>query len=141
MLEALNVSVSYGSHRALEDASITVDVNEIVVLLGANGAGKSTFLSTIAGLTPAADGSVIKIDGRDITRSPPDEIVEAGIALVPEDRGIFTDLTVWENLLLGANPKRARAHETENLERVLTLFPRLAERKDQAVRTMSGGDS
>jgi branched-chain amino acid transport system ATP-binding protein len=83
---------------------------------------------------------VVLMDGTDITRRPPHEIVEVGIALVPEDRGIFADLTVHENLVLGAHPKRARPRETENMQRVLTLFPRLAERRQQMVRTMSGGE-
>jgi branched-chain amino acid transport system ATP-binding protein len=108
-------------------------------MLGANGAGKSTFLRAIAGQTPPMDGTVV-MDGVEITRSPPHEIVEVGIALVPEDRGIFAELTVHENLVLGAYPKRARPHEAENMQRVLTLFPRLAERRKQMVRTMSGGE-
>jgi branched-chain amino acid transport system ATP-binding protein len=140
MLETRDLSVFYGAHRALEGASIKVEKNEIVVMLGANGAGKSTFLRAIGGITPAAEGSVVMMDGADITGQSPNEIVEAGIALVPEDRGIFADLTVRENLLLGAYPERARAHEAENLERVLTLFPKLAERQSQAVHTMSGGE-
>ena len=140
MLETENVSVFYGSHRALEGASINVDQNEIVVMLGSNGAGKSTLLQAIAGLTAVAEGSTIKMDGIDITGKPPDDIVEAGIALVPEDRGIFADLTVRENLMLGAYSERARPHESKNLDRVLTLFPQLAERQNQAVRTMSGGE-
>ena len=140
MLEARNVSVYYGHHRAVEDASVTVDTNEIVVILGANGAGKSTFLRTIAGLEPSADGSSITIDGTDITHRPSHEIVEFGIALVPEDRGIFDELTVSENLLLGAQPKRARDHEAANMEKVLSLFPPLTQRLNQRVRTMSGGE-
>ncbi len=140
MLEAHDVSVFYGRHQALEGASIRVDTNEIVVILGANGAGKSTLLSAIAGLTPAARGSAIIMNGTDITHSPPHEIVEFGIALVPEDRAVFADLTVNENLLLGARPARARAFEAANLDKVLSLFPKLAERRNQAVRTMSGGE-
>ncbi|NQV56067.1 MAG: ABC transporter ATP-binding protein [Rhodospirillales bacterium] len=140
MLETENVSVFYGRHHALEKASIKVDRGEIVVMLGANGAGKSTFLRAIAGVTPAMEGSVVRMDGDDITHRPPYEIVEAGIALVPEDRGIFADLTVEENLFLGANPKRARAYEAENLDKVFSLFPKLAERRTQAVHTMSGGE-
>ena len=120
MLETRDLSVFYGAHRALEGASVKVEKNEIVVMLGANGAGKSTFLRAIGGITPAAEGSTVLLDGADITGHSPDDIVEAGIALVPEDRGIFADLTVRENLLLGAYPERARAHEAENLERVLS---------------------
>jgi branched-chain amino acid transport system ATP-binding protein len=139
MLESRGVSVFYGRHRAVENVSLTVSPGEIVVMLGANGAGKSTLLRAIAGQTPPQGGAVL-MDGVDITRRPPHDIVEAGIATVPEDRGIFAELTVHENLTLGANPRRARAHEAANLERVLTLFPRLAERRKQLVRTMSGGE-
>jgi branched-chain amino acid transport system ATP-binding protein len=127
MLETRTLSVFYGRHRAVEDASVRVAREEIVVMLGANGAGKSTFLRAVAGLVRSAEGSAVLIDGNEITRSPPHEIVEAGIALVPEDRGVFADLSVRENLTLGAYPQRARAEEAANLERVLALFPRLAE--------------
>ena len=140
MLEVKDLSVFYGRHRAVEGASVAVSTEEIVVMLGANGAGKSTFLRAVAGLTPAAKGSAVSIDGNDISHAPPHEIVEAGIALVPEDRGVFADLTVHENLMLGAFPQRARSREAENLAHVLELFPRLAERRKQLVRTMSGGE-
>ncbi len=140
MLESRNVSVSYGRHRALENVSATVSKGEIVVMLGANGAGKSTFLRAIAGQTRKTEGGTVLMDGTDITHRPPHEIVETGVALVPEDRGIFADLTVRENLLLGAYPARARALEAQNLQRVLELFPKLKERPKQLVRTMSGGE-
>jgi branched-chain amino acid transport system ATP-binding protein len=139
MLESQGLSVFYGRHRAVENVSVTVASGEIVVMLGANGAGKSTLLRAIAGQTPPMAGTVL-MDGNDITRRPPHEIVEVGVALVPEDRGIFADLTVQENLILGAHPRRARAREADNMQRVLTLFPRLAERPRQLVRTMSGGE-
>ena len=140
MLESRGISVFYGRHRALENVSLTVSKGEIVVMLGANGAGKSTFLRAVAGQVRKRDGGSVLMDGRDISRQPPHEIVEAGIALVPEDRGIFADLTVQENLVLGAYPRRARPSETENMERVLSLFPKLGERRKQLVRTMSGGE-
>jgi branched-chain amino acid transport system ATP-binding protein len=140
MLEARDVSVFYGRHRALEKVSAVVSKGEIVVMLGANGAGKSTFLRAVAGQTRKVDGASVLMDGADITHRAPYEIVETGIALVPEDRGIFADLTVQENLILGAHPARARAGEAENLERVLGLFPKLKERPKQVVRTMSGGE-
>lgn len=140
MLEAKNVSVFYGRHRALENVSASVSKGEIVVMLGANGAGKSTFLRAVAGQTRKMEGGEVLMDGADITHRPPHEIVETGIALVPEDRGIFADLTVQENLILGAHPERARALEAENLERVLSLFPKLKQRPKQLVRTMSGGE-
>jgi branched-chain amino acid transport system ATP-binding protein len=140
MLESRGISVFYGRHRALENVSLTVSKGEIVVMLGANGAGKSTFLRAVAGQIRKRDGGSVLMDGRDITRQPAHEIVEAGIALVPEDRGIFADLTVQENLILGAYPRRARPSETENMQRVLALFPKLNERRKQLVRTMSGGE-
>ena len=140
MLESHNISVFYGRHRALENVSATVSKGEVVVMLGANGAGKSTFLRAIAGQTRKMEGGTVFMDGTDITLRPPHEIVEAGVALVPEDRGIFADLTVQENLILGAHPVRARPREAENLERVLSLFPKLKERPKQLVRTMSGGE-
>src|SRR5579863_9430400 len=140
MLETREVSVFYGRHRALENVSVSVSKGEIVVMLGANGAGKSTFLRAVAGQTRKMPGGSVHMDGTDITNRPPHEIVETGIALVPEDRGIFADLTVKENLILGAHPARARPHETDNLERVLSLFPKLKQRPKQLVRTMSGGE-
>jgi branched-chain amino acid transport system ATP-binding protein len=140
MLESRNISVFYGRHRALENVSATVSKGEIVVMLGANGAGKSTFLRAIAGQMRKVEGGAVLMDGADITQRPPHEIVETGVALVPEDRGIFADLTVQENLILGAHPQRARALEAENLERVLSLFPKLKQRPKQIVRTMSGGE-
>ena len=140
MLEVRDLSVFYGRHRAVDKASLTVAEGEIVVMLGANGAGKSTFLRAVAGLTPALPGTSVVMDGHEIGHRPPDEIVEAGIALVPEDRGVFADLTVRDNLTLGAYPRRARRRESENMELVLALFPKLAERSGQQVRTMSGGE-
>jgi branched-chain amino acid transport system ATP-binding protein len=140
MLETRHLSVWYGQHRAVEDVSVTVAAGEIVVMLGANGAGKSSCLRAIAGLTPVAQGSAVRLAGHDLTHRPPHEIVAAGIALVPEGRGVFADLTVQENLLLGAYVPRARPKLTENMHRVLTLFPPLVARRRQVVRTMSGGE-
>lgn len=140
MLEAQNLTVSYGAHRALENVSIKVDKGEICVILGANGAGKTTLLKALAGLVHATPCSRWSVDGRKISGLKPHDIVEKGIALVPEGRGIFGDLTVAENLQLGAYGKRARAKESANLERVLSLFPKLNERRAQIARTMSGGE-
>lgn len=140
MLEVRNLSVSYGAHRALENVSIKVAAGEICVILGANGAGKSSLLKTIGGMVRAAPGAQITIDGRDITTAKPHKVVEAGLALVPEGRGIFGDLTVAENLQLGAYGPQARASEAKRRAEVLSLFPRLEERRNQIARTMSGGE-
>ncbi|MCL4799249.1 MAG: ABC transporter ATP-binding protein [Burkholderiales bacterium] len=140
MLECRELTVAYGQHRALDGVSLGIAPGEIVVILGANGAGKSTLLRAIAGLVPPAAASGIAIGGRPVAGLPPHEIVEAGLALVPEGRQLFGDLSVEENLLLGAYARRARAAERENLERVLALFPKLAERRAQVARTMSGGE-
>jgi len=140
MLEVSDVSVVYGQHRALDNAALRVGRGEIVVILGANGAGKTSLLKAIAGVVPALPGRSVRLGGSDLSALRAHEVVEAGIALVPEGRGIFGDLTVGENLLLGANPQRAHAGEAERRERLLTLFPRLRERLGQSVRTMSGGE-
>ena len=139
MLEVKNLAVTYGRHRALEGVSLKVEKGEICVILGANGAGKSSLLKAIAGMVKADAGEVF-MNGRTVTRAKPHLIVEEGIALVPEGRGIFGDLTVAENLQLGAFAKRARHDEQKTLEEIYGLFPRLAERKAQIARTMSGGE-
>ena len=140
MLEVETVSLRYGRHLALQDVSVSVEQGETVVILGANGAGKSSLLKAIAGLATPEPTSAITLEKAPILGLPPHRIPEAGIALVPEGRGIFGDLTVEENLLLGANPKRARAGQATRHALVYDLFPRLAERKRQMVRTMSGGE-
>jgi branched-chain amino acid transport system ATP-binding protein len=140
MLEVSGLSVAYGRHRAVDDVALEVRAGEIVVILGANGGGKSTLLKAVAGIQPAAPGARIALQGKDLTRLEAHQIVEAGLALVPEGRGIFGELTVRENLMLGAYARRARAKEAANLASVLALFPRLAERHSQAARTMSGGE-
>ncbi|MEI7872600.1 MAG: ABC transporter ATP-binding protein [Alphaproteobacteria bacterium] len=140
MLEVARLSVQYGKHRAVDGAALAVGKAEIVVILGANGGGKSSLLKAIAGLQPPVAGATAMLDGRELVGLPAHLIVEAGLALVPEGRGIFGDLTVRENLLLGAFARRARAGEAQNRARVLALFPRLAERLEQTVRTMSGGE-
>jgi len=140
MLEVAGLSVHYGRHRALSGAALTVKRQEIVVLLGANGAGKSTLLKAIAGLVPALPGARVRLDGQSLVGQPPHRIVNQGLALVPEGRGVFGELSVAENLALGAYPPRARATQTQTRAAVLALFPRLAERLHQQVRTMSGGE-
>ncbi len=140
MLEISGLSVVYGQHLALDDAALRVARGEIVVMLGANGAGKSSLLKAVAGMVPALPDKHVTLDGQNIAALPAHVIVEAGLALVPEGRGVFGDLTVEENLLLGANPQRAREGEAARRDMVLALFPRLRERMGQLVRTMSGGE-
>lgn len=140
MLEIAHLTAAYGRHVALSDVALTVAPHELVVVLGANGAGKTTLLKSIAGLVRPQAGARVRAGDRDLTALAAHEVVEAGIALVPEGRGVFSDLTVRENLLLGAFARRARAREAANLDTVLTLFPRLSERMAQAVGTMSGGE-
>ena len=140
MLEVSSLSVSYGKHIALDRVSLGVARGEIVVMLGANGAGKSSCLKALGGMVPHMPGGRMSLGGVDLTKLPAHEIVEAGLALVPEDRGIFPDLSVRENLALGAYLPRARQQEAANLAKVLTLFPRLGERMGQLARTMSGGE-
>jgi len=140
LLRVSHIAAAYGKHLALADVDLHVDGGEVVAILGANGAGKSTLLKVIAGIVPHLPGGSVSLGSRELSVLPPDEIVEAGVALVPEGRGIFGDLTVRENLTLGAFARRARHSEKRNLEVVVTLFPRLKERFYQVARTMSGGE-
>jgi branched-chain amino acid transport system ATP-binding protein len=140
MFEVQRLSAKYGLHQVLVEVALQIGKGELVVVLGANGAGKSTMLKSIAGLVPVSGTSRILLRGVSLDKLPPWRRVEAGVALVPEGRGIFGDLTVRENLFLGAYPRRARAGESASLDRVLELFPRLAERMTQTTRTMSGGE-
>jgi len=140
MLEIQDLSVAYGGHVALHGVSLNVEESESVVILGANGAGKSTMLRAIGGLLAPRPGSQIRLGGRDIAGLAPHELVESGIALVPEGRGVFAQMSVGENLQLGAFARRARGHERARREQVFALFPRLAERLGQLTRTLSGGE-
>lgn len=140
MLELTDVTVRYGQHRALEGASVKVAKGEIVVILGANGAGKSTLLKAASGICEGVVQGGVRLDGADLTGLSANKIVDAGLALVPEGRGVFPDLSVRENLTLGAYSKRARDEEQDRLDRVYGLFPKLRERSKQIVRTMSGGE-
>lgn len=140
MLEVRSLSKYYGRHHALEDVSLQVNAGEIVVILGANGAGKTSLLNCVAGLQACEPGAAITLNGQPLHGLAPHRVVNAGLALVPEGRGIFGDLSVRDNLALGAFAPRARANEAARLAQVLALFPKLGERLPQTVRTMSGGE-
>jgi ABC-type branched-subunit amino acid transport system ATPase component len=139
MLEVHGLSHAYGRHKALDGVSIRLQAGEAVAILGANGAGKTTLLNAIAGLVRPVSGS-IRFEGCELVGLSPHRIVELGIAAVPENRRLFEPMSVIENLNLGAYVGRARAGAATALDRVFELFPRLAERRRQAVRTMSGGE-
>ncbi|HEX3872636.1 MAG TPA: ABC transporter ATP-binding protein [Solirubrobacteraceae bacterium] len=138
VLEVDDIHTFYGSIEALKGVSLTVDEGEVVTLIGSNGAGKSTTLRSITGLTPARSGT-IRFAGTDITRTSAQEIVGRGIALSPEGRHCFPRMTVRENLDLGAHLRRG-PEVAADLEQVFTLFPRLQERERQKAGTMSGGE-
>jgi len=138
LLEVTDIRARYGAIEALKGVSLTVEPEEVVTLIGANGAGKSTTLRSISGLTPASAGK-ITFAGEDITRVPAHEVVSRGIALSPEGRHCFPRMTVRENLDLGAY-HRTRDDLAGELEKVFTLFPRLKEREHQKAGTMSGGE-
>jgi branched-chain amino acid transport system ATP-binding protein len=140
MLSLDEISVRYGKHLALDRIRLSVREGETVVILGANGAGKSSLLKAVAGLVRADPGGTVAFRGVSVAGLPAHRVLEAGMALVPEGRGIFADLTVEENLLLGAYARRARPKERETHGLVLELFPKLAERRRQIVGTMSGGE-
>ena len=139
MLEVSAISVAYGDVRVLHSVSLRVEAGEIVSLLGANGAGKTTTLRAISGLIPVEEGAVT-FEGRPLTGLSPSRIVERGIAHVPEGRQLFTNMTVEENLEMGAYLPQAKPARAETLTRVLELFPRLAERQRQVAGTLSGGE-
>jgi len=139
MLSVTSLAVSYGGIRALHDVSLHVEAGEIVTLIGCNGAGKSTTLRTISGLIRPVAGSV-EFEGRDLTRVPPHEIVKLGLVQSPEGRGVFSNMSVLENLELGAFTRKDRAGIAADMARVFELFPRLKERLNQSAGTLSGGE-
>jgi branched-chain amino acid transport system ATP-binding protein len=140
MLEVRAVNNHYADLHVLKQVSLTVKQGEIVALFGPNGHGKSTLLKTICGLHPATSGSIL-FNGQEIAQTASHKIVEMGIAYIPEERHLFGDMTVFENLNLGAYNTRAHKSIKQNLEFVFEIFPRLAERKNQLCSTMSGGES
>jgi branched-chain amino acid transport system ATP-binding protein len=139
LLKVSNIDVFHGTFQALWDVSLEVKAGEIVGLIGANTSGKSTLLDAVSGLLHPANGK-IEFDGQDISTMEPFRIVELGITQVPEGRGIFPDMSVLDNLILGSYSRRARARRRENLENVYQLFPILETRKKQTAKTLSGGE-
>ena len=139
LLRVENLDVYYGAVHALKGVSVHADAGEIVTLIGANGAGKTTLLRSISGIVPARAGSVT-FDGRDITRVPAHEIVGLGVSQSPEGRLVFANLTVEDNLDLGAYRRKDRAGIAADLEMVYGMFPRLKERRKQSAGTLSGGE-
>jgi branched-chain amino acid transport system ATP-binding protein len=139
LLELKEITLLYGRIQALHGISLTVDEGEIVALIGANGAGKSTTMRAISGLRPVAQGSIL-FEGQDITKLRADLRVVRGVSQSPEGRGIFPGMTVRENLEMGAYTRRNRSEINQDMERAFTLFPRLREREKQVGGTLSGGE-
>lgn len=138
MLEVKDLEVYYGMIQAIKGISFEVNKGEVIALIGANGAGKTTTLHTITGLLSPKKGSVI-FEGEDITKIPAHKIVSMGMAHVPEGRRVFADLSVYENLKLGAYTRKDKENLNKDLENIYKRFPRLAERKNQSAGTLSGG--
>ena len=139
LLEVKDLTVFYGVIQALKGISFEVNKGEIVTLIGANGAGKTTTMQSIMGLIPAKSGSVT-YNGTDITKMPCHKIVHLGMTQVPEGRRVFQELTVYENLLMGAYTEKNKAAIKESVEEIYEWFPRLGERKNQIAGTLSGGE-
>ncbi len=139
MLKVENLQVYYGMIQAIKGISFEVNKGEVIALIGANGAGKTTILHTITGLVSAKEGS-IQFEGVELTKTPPHKIVSMGMAHVPEGRRVFQELTVLENLKLGAYTRSDKKEIEETLEMVYAKFPRLEERKNQVAGTLSGGE-
>jgi branched-chain amino acid transport system ATP-binding protein len=139
LLEIDNMTLAYGRIQALHGISLTVSQGEVVALIGANGAGKSTTMRAVSGLRPVSQGT-IKFDGEDITKMRADLRVVRGVSQSPEGRGIFPGMTVRDNLEMGAYTRRNRSEIDEDLDRAYSLFPRLKEREKQAGGTLSGGE-
>ena len=139
MLEVKNIEVYYGMIQALKGISFVVNQGEVIALIGANGAGKTTTLHTLTGLLSPKSGSVI-FEGKDITKTPAHKIVSMGIAHVPEGRRVFADLSVYQNLRMGAYTRKDKKEIEESLQMIYKRFPRLEERKNQRAGTLSGGE-
>jgi len=139
LLKISNIDVFHGTFQALWDISLEVRTGEMLALIGANTAGKSTLLDTISGLLHPTKGKM-EFDGKDITHSEPYEIVELGITQIPEGRGIFPEMSVIDNIIIGSYGRRARQKKDKNLKRVYQHFPILEKRKKQTAKTLSGGE-
>jgi len=139
LLEILDLKVSYGAVKALDGVSLSVPKGAIVALLGANGSGKTTAIRAITGLAAPQAGRIL-FDGRPLTGLPPHEVVRRGVAVVPEGRRIFINLSVHENLLLGGYVRRDKESQARDLNEIYDTFPRLAERRGQMAGTLSGGE-
>ena len=139
MLEVKDLQVYSGVIQALKGISFHVNQGEVIALIGANGAGKTTTLQTLTGILSPKSGSIV-FEGKDLTRTPAHKIVEMGMAHVPEGRRVFADMSVYENLLLGAYTRKDKAEIAESLASVYKRFPRLEERKGQRAGTLSGGE-
>lgn len=139
MLEIKDIEVYYGMIQAIKGISFEVNEGEVIALIGANGAGKTTILHTITGLLSPKKGSVI-FEGKDITKIPAHKIVSLGMAHVPEGRRVFAELSVYENLKMGAYTRKDKEETAKTLEMVYQRFPRLQERKNQLAGTLSGGE-
>ena len=139
MLSVNNLQVHYGMIQAIKDVSFEVNEGEVIALIGANGAGKTTILHTVSGLLQPTKGSII-FEGQDITKVPAHKIVSLGMAHVPEGRRVFAQLTVLENLKLGAYTRKDKNEMEETLQMIYKRFPRLEERKNQIAGTLSGGE-
>ena len=139
MLEVKDLEVYYGMIQAIKGVSFEVNEGEVIALIGANGAGKTTILHTITGLLSPKKGSVV-FEGKDITKVPAHKIVELGMAHVPEGRRVFQELSVYDNLLMGAYAQTNRKSIKDDIDRICTRFPRLGERKNQIAGTLSGGE-
>ena len=139
MLEVNDIKVYYGMIQAIKGVSFHVDEGEVIALIGANGAGKTTILHTVSGLLTPKEGT-ITFEGQDLVKIPGHKIVSMGMAHVPEGRRVFADMSVYENLLLGAYTRKDKAEIAESLASVYKRFPRLEERKGQRAGTLSGGE-
>jgi branched-chain amino acid transport system ATP-binding protein len=139
MLEVSGLSTRYGAVRALDDVHLTVEQGAVVAVLGANGAGKTTLLRSVTGLVRPFAG-VVRLDGEDVTRCGPEELVRRGVAHVPEGRGVITELTVTENLRLGGLWRKDPKDLAAGLEETWAMFPALYERRDRPAETLSGGE-